>query len=395
MARPLNDVTQLRSVEERVSELAIGEFRQFVKKVDWTKTKDNSAVLAALTKAAVIRIINRYALMEAMLAADFYDESRVAAGVKGFYRAKTQPAPATEGIEQQVGYAARWLFGKTPQPSKMFNFIEGEIDKKVKAAYRDTIAVSAEQDPAQPRLRRSIAGTCNFCKTLAHRDYSMAVRGADRSKVNQYHPGCKCVPVAVWVSGETGTVNGRFSGTLDKIYANLETVAEWVDVTPRQFYGGLATPPAAEHLAPFRAPVDAPWKYFTPSERAIAEKLQHAYSVKVESINHVAYQQYLQRNGLTVSEKAPEAFFAGTDITVEFKTISPTATNVASAINNRLRGAREQSRNVIIDCSGVGVDAATARRAIARMIKTYGDDFDSIVVLLGDGWVLLSHGNLR
>ena len=210
MALPLNDLARLRAVEERISELAQAELRRFAARVDWSKTADDSAALSDLFQVAVVKIVEGHALAAAKLAADFYDECRAAAGVPGVFQAVAQPAPAAEGIRAQVRYAARWLFGADPRPSKMVDFLAGEVDKKVKQAFRDTIAVSASLDPAEPRLRRETAGTCKFCKMLAKRDWKLAKKGKDLSQVNEYHPNCKCVPVAVWFDGK-GRKSERFS----------------------------------------------------------------------------------------------------------------------------------------------------------------------------------------
>ncbi|MDR0848087.1 MAG: EndoU domain-containing protein [Propionibacteriaceae bacterium] len=208
MAEPLNNLPQFRQVQEAIVARAVTDFRAFAAKVDWSKTDTDSKQLSALFQVAVPRIIQKYAAMAAAMACDFYDEARAAAGVKSFVKSEAQPAPPAEGIEAQVRYAARWLFGANPQPSKMLDFLEGEIDKKVKAAYRNTIAVSASLDPAKPGLRRIPAGTCDFCKLLAKRDAEYLQFHGRQIVMYEYHPGCKCVPVAVWSNVDGGRDSG-------------------------------------------------------------------------------------------------------------------------------------------------------------------------------------------
>lgn len=213
MAAPLNNLQQFREVQQAIVNLAIKDLRAFAKKVDWSKTADDSVRLSALFQVAVPKIIQKYAAMAAAMACDFYDETRAAAGIKKPFKAEAQPAPPAEGIEAQVRFAARWLFGATPQPSKMLEFLEGEIDKKVKAAYRNTITESAKLDPAQPAFRRIPAGTCDWCATLAQRDADFIERHGRAIDEYEYHPGCNCVPVAVFTAQDgrrdTGVIGNR------------------------------------------------------------------------------------------------------------------------------------------------------------------------------------------
>ena len=384
VVRPLNDLDQQRTVQEKVSTLAVSELRHAAAQVDWAKTDQDSAALSDLFQAVTVRIVDKYAAVAATVAADFYDACRASAGVRVPFRAQAQPAPPETGIEAQVRFAARWLFGADPQPEPMLDFLAGEIDKKVKQAFRDTMAVSARLDPARPKIRRTTAGTCEFCENLADRDFDMAKRGADRSEVNDYHPGCLCVPVAVW-AGDTGVLTGRFGSVVEgMLEAAVEKATTIVDGRLRQILP-RAAPPGYAHLAKFIAPPDNPWMHFKPSERAHAAKIRHAFGIELQSIDNVAVQKAAQaakKRGVVLPMKAPDGLLSGTESTLEMKRLINASGSPDTAILNALRDARRQSRNVTVDGSGFGVTASDATAGIRRALGSAGDDFDFIMVLL-------------
>jgi uncharacterized protein YfcZ (UPF0381/DUF406 family) len=373
------------------------DFRAFANKVDWSKTLDDSAKLSALFQIGVVKIVGKYGPMAAAMACDFYDEARATAGAKGYFRAEAQPPPPAAGIEAQVRFAARWLFGADPQPSKMLDFLEGEVDKKVKAAYRDTITESARLDPAKPEVRRMPHGTCEFCKLVADRDYQMARRGADRSHVNEYHPNCNCVPVAVWFNDgkKTGVLSGRFSQLQEvkDALANVTQKAEIVSAMPGSIRALDPPPPGFELLKQFLANPSDPWSNFqTPWEQATAAKLRHSFGIELTSIER----PWVLVDGRKVFITGPDAIFTGTEVPVELKYVLPKPSakkdgQFTSAIHNQIRNGRRQARNIIIDGQDAGVTASDARQAILDEVRQFGDDLDSIIILLGNNTIGWTH----
>lgn len=386
MAGVLNDPARLRAAEDKLSRLAQAELRRFAGKVDWSKTDHDSPALSDLFQVVAVKIVDRYASAAATLAADFYDECRAMAGVKVPFRALAQPAPPAEGIQAQTRFAARWLFGAKPRPAKMIDFLTGEVDKKVKQAFRDTIAVSASADPARPLLRRQTAGTCEFCQQLADRDYRMARRGADRSEVNEYHPNCQCVPVAVW-AGDTGTVmTGRFASKLQDVIRRAEAHGTVVQAQAAQTVA-RAHPPTFADLAAYLAPPTDPHKFFTETaERLAAQRLEQALGIKLRSVDAVNRHRDLQHSGTArsaASMKTPDAVIDGTDIPLEVKSLSASGERPgAVAVADRIRGGARQARVVVIDGAERGITAAEARDGIASAVRRAGDDLDMVVVLL-------------
>ena len=76
--------------------------------------------------------------------------------------------------------------------SYALNFLEGQMDKVVKNAGRETIIQNVENDKAPVRYARvPDAGACNFCRMLGSRGfvyYSRKTAGEFR----EWHPNCNC-----------------------------------------------------------------------------------------------------------------------------------------------------------------------------------------------------------
>lgn len=76
--------------------------------------------------------------------------------------------------------------------SYALNYLEGQMDKMVKNAGRETIIQNVERDRADVRYARvPDAGACDFCKMLGSRGfiyYSKSSAGQFR----EWHPNCNC-----------------------------------------------------------------------------------------------------------------------------------------------------------------------------------------------------------
>lgn len=142
-------------------------------------------------------------------------------------------------------------------------------------------------------------------------------------------------------------------------------------------------PPTYERIAPYVAPADNPGQFFTAKERRTADRLAAAQP-RISLLSVQELDKVLPR--LDPDRRGPDSVIAGTEIGVEIKGIDarPGETQ-SSAIKRQLRKARSQARVAVVD----GVDESLSRdeaiRGLRGAVGTYGDDFDLIVILLGDG----------
>lgn len=156
---------------------------------------DPFAVKAVLLEAFP-DLVATYGVAAGTVAADFYDELRDEAQAAGRFTAIAAATPDPEALAANARWALGGLFKGDPAAS--LSAFSGALDKGIKRAARDTIAGSAERDPAKARWARVPSGRgCAFCLMLASRG---AVYGSKSAAggMRDYHDHCHCQPVPVW-----------------------------------------------------------------------------------------------------------------------------------------------------------------------------------------------------
>jgi len=183
------DVTRLREANRAVETLAVRALRSFWESLDLTKPEKVRNALVEFVPALTIQ----YGEIAAVVAADWYDELRLAAEVRSpFSAVMASPVPA-EAAVAQVRFGAQHLF--TPTPEQTLAFLAGVASKYVLQPGRDTVQQSAVADPAASGWHRETkADACRFCRGLAARGavYKRA------SAVVAAHGNCGCVAVPSW-----------------------------------------------------------------------------------------------------------------------------------------------------------------------------------------------------
>lgn len=139
-------------------------------------------------------LTDQYGRVAATIAADFYEESRLADGAVGRFRALSAPPVAVERVDAKVRYLARHLF--TPTPTDMLGGLMLAADKYVKQPGRDTMVSNARRENVRYARVPTGAKTCGFCLVLASRD---AVYSSNKSagEGNDYHGDCNCQVVRI------------------------------------------------------------------------------------------------------------------------------------------------------------------------------------------------------
>lgn len=144
-------------------------------------------------RAYMPALVRQYGESAAAVAADWYDETRAAAGVPGRYRAQMAASPYEDATEGLVRRASGALF--TEQPAGALATLAASAPKYVLAAGRQTIMTSTARDPQASGWQRvTRADACGFCLMLAG-------RGAvykDSTAHFASHGDCNCAAVPSW-----------------------------------------------------------------------------------------------------------------------------------------------------------------------------------------------------
>jgi len=219
-----DDVERLAAANRRVRLLALRELRQI-----WDFADPSDAVaIRALVDEAMPSLVAKYGDVAATVAADFYDEMRLQAGVPGTFTARlSSPAPA-EAVVKSSRWAIGPVFSETPDGEKALGRLVQVLDRKALQQGRDTIVASASMDPSRVGWARVPSGaeTCAFCLTMASRGavYTSKVRasvvgpgpgrgrprgyipsgygsgggGSRRPPGEAYHADCDCTATPIW-----------------------------------------------------------------------------------------------------------------------------------------------------------------------------------------------------
>lgn len=154
-----------------------------------TADEARDALLDLLPSLAVV-----YGTAAATLGADWYDELREAAEVKGRFRA----IPAEPELDR-TDALARWgvgpLFTSEPDFAAAKTLVAGGFQRLVADADRHTVARSSIADPGSGRWGRATTGkSCSFCVMLATRDNYRSESSADF----EAHDHCDCLATPVF-----------------------------------------------------------------------------------------------------------------------------------------------------------------------------------------------------
>lgn len=141
----------------------------------------------------VPNLVDAYGSVAATVAADWYDEQRANVGAVSRFRAVAAAPVKADLIESQVRFGSQHLF--TLDPAQTLAFLTGSSTKYAIAPARETVAMSAIQDPAARGWARATTGHgCDFCTMLAGRGhvYTEATVGFEA------HGHCHCVASPAW-----------------------------------------------------------------------------------------------------------------------------------------------------------------------------------------------------
>ena len=138
-------------------------------------------------------LVEQYGESSAAIAADWYDDQRDLAGVRGRFRADMASSPYLDAVEPTVRRAAGALF--TTTPGEALVALTASSGKYALAAGRQTIVGATGRDPRASGWQRvTRPGACGFCRMLHG-------RGAVYRESTVHfaaHGECNCAAVPSW-----------------------------------------------------------------------------------------------------------------------------------------------------------------------------------------------------
>lgn len=185
----------------------------------WRLVSEGASAETAL-RDLLPAIITEYGQAGAALAADWYDDQRAKAGVRGSFTAV--PVQADDrGAQALVG----WALTEAQDDRTLQALIVGGVQRRVADHVRYTIAGSSVADPAARGWQRVGAGACKtgFCDMLIGRGAVYTEATADFAS----HDNCRCSAVPAW-GGEPLPVKPFTPSQRGVSEADQARVREWV-----------------------------------------------------------------------------------------------------------------------------------------------------------------------
>lgn len=107
-------------------------------------------------------LVAEYGSAAATLGADYFDDARDAAGVRGRFRAEPARTVAEEALDVLARVAVGPLFGATPRPADALTLATGGLQRHIANADRETVTQAAVQDRKSGWVRVGDGG-CDWC----------------------------------------------------------------------------------------------------------------------------------------------------------------------------------------------------------------------------------------
>lgn len=116
------------------------------------------------------RLVAIYGAAAATLGADYYDEMRDAAKVKGRFAAVAAELPDVGRTDALAGWGVGPLFSATPDSASALTLVTGGLQQIIAGADRGSITASSVADPRARGWQRVGSGrTCAWCRMMIDR----------------------------------------------------------------------------------------------------------------------------------------------------------------------------------------------------------------------------------
>lgn len=136
-------------------------------------------------------LIEEYGMAAASMAAEWYDEARIKAGIAGTFTAVVARADDM-GAESLIGWAAK----SASSMDTMLPLVQGGLVKRLTLVTARTIGGSAVADRGAKGWQRVAHGECSsgFCNMLAGRGAVYTEKSVDFAA----HDNCQCTATVAW-----------------------------------------------------------------------------------------------------------------------------------------------------------------------------------------------------
>lgn len=203
---------ELRKRQQQLARLAANDLAALWRQV-------SNAVEARIALEDVLpALLETYGQAAAAVAADWYDEARLAAGVGGAFTA----IPADLG--DQAGDAlALWATSRGTDLTAVRALVEGGMQRRITSWSRETVMGSALADPRADGWQRVGAGSCAFCAMLIGRGSVYSESSADFAA----HDHCNCAAVPAF-DGEPRPVKPYTPGPRHGNEADFARAKAWI-----------------------------------------------------------------------------------------------------------------------------------------------------------------------
>lgn len=185
----------------------------------WRLIEQGAAAEVAL-RDLLPAIITTYGQVGAALAAEWYDDLRVKAGVAGTFTAIPVEAD-DKGAHALIG----WALTEANDDTTLRTLILGGVQRRIANHVRETVMGSAVADPGADGWQRVTDGkACGFCTMLADRG---TVWRTGESASFASHDGCGCAAVVAW-SGEVRPVKPYTQSTRNITDVDRKRARDWM-----------------------------------------------------------------------------------------------------------------------------------------------------------------------
>lgn len=147
-----------------------------------------------LAEGLALELVDYYGTMSAGAGADWYEEAREAARMRGTFTARPVVRVNPAQVAGAVGWAAGPLFGDA-DPAKSLARLSGSLQRFVVNADRATILDNTRRDVDVRWYRSASANACAFCALSAGRG---AVYRSQATAAFKAHDNCRCIPAPLF-----------------------------------------------------------------------------------------------------------------------------------------------------------------------------------------------------
>ena len=140
-------------------------------------------------------LADEYGTAASVMAADWYDDVRVAAEAAGLFQAEPVQPPTSARFEALARWGVDPLFAADPAADVALTRISGGMQRIIADMHRETVVQSSLLDPAALGWRRVGRGdNCGFCNMLIGRGDVYSQKGV----AFKSHDHCNCIAAAVF-----------------------------------------------------------------------------------------------------------------------------------------------------------------------------------------------------